>query len=1054
MAAGTWIYERGTTSGGGGPVVAPDAPPVVITDNQAIVDADGQYEVTVGWKPGAGAPTTGVAVFLEDPDLSALAEAPMDGSIALDGTSQLSGKWQPVRETDSFTSPAILKVPAKAADRNVRVYLQAYGQVKNATLIRANKPGATPNVMIFIPAEAGEYISGQEFAWNVTNPSVVIVNDFENPAGPKFHLTFGFTEPSDAIPLPPGLNPFAGVQIVYEYDDGRRAQALFCQANKPSTWISNDYDAAAIHFKVWFCAADDGGNVNTIVKGVTPEVDVTIVYPPAGQASAPDITGLALTNSRFETEPDGTMWALADLHWTVPTSPRYAGVTFYRVDVQPPRQMAIAPAPQTAVTLYVNDWPKTAQAWTIAGIAHDFNGKPSADPTQALPARVPVVTWQMGPPGPGGTGQEFTGLGGAAGASVTFEQQLNSDGIIMMRTKITGWTNPPDNSFGGMSIGRIVSGGAVNTAVYWDAAKGATSFTSDWEPAPAALSWDFYFVSRDMQGHRNSILVGSTPSVLNVAFAPMAGSVLASRYPNSWFDTSEFQWPAGSDGVTSSGPISALQIVAGKIFVGSILRVGGGSGTDAASFKGQQNGQIAVYNASNVLRGWIGEQDSTGTPDNTAPHSIYGGWFAELYVGGTGPPSAPIYANNNGVVIVGGFDVQGSQYPYISIRDNTGIEVGRIGARIGYNQSGIGSGDPAYTIQGAWFREFAYGGQSYSDWRMMARMDASAQNGATVTMRNINNFTINYMQNYPSASNPTNAANTLTFGYDAFEVVTPGGDTRYWKFPGLSLFRTGTTHGALFINRGVILRATDGANRAALVTFNDDTFGSNTPDSWYGALTLANTQGTTVVTMTGGNYTSGILSGVLKLSDGSGTNVFSVNESRNVVVQNNLSCGSLTISGALTTNGLNAGSGAITGGSLNVGSGGVTGGTISGTSLVLGSGSINCGGIVGTSLGLGTGAVTCGTVNASSSISTVDPAGTSGGKGNLSCTTLRQTNDSGTTFICAQNAIWSGQGVQTNSAVYAGSFGINGVAVGASGSFTTADGKTVTVNGGIITKIQ
>jgi hypothetical protein len=334
-----------------------------------------------------------------------------------------------------------------------------------------------------------------------------------------------------------------------------------------------------------------------------------------------------------------------------------------------------------------------------------------------------------------------------------------------------------------------------------------------------------------MQGHRNSILVGSTPAALNVAFAPLAGSVLASRYPNSWFSQTEFQWPAGSDGVSSSGPISALQIVAGKIFVGSILRVGGGSGTDAASFAGQQNGQIAVYNASNVLRGWIGEQDSTGTPDNTAPHSIYGGWFQELYVGGSGPPSAPIYATQAGVVIVGGFDVQGSNYPYISIRDNTGIEVGRIGARIGYNQSGISSGDPAFTLQGAWFREFAYGGQSYSDWRLLARMDASNPAGATVTMRNINNFTINYMQNYPNASNPTNAANTLTFGYDAFEVITPGGNTSYWKFPGISIFRTGTTHGAMLINRGVILRATDGANRAALVTFNDDTFGSNTPDS-------------------------------------------------------------------------------------------------------------------------------------------------------------------------------------------------------------------------------
>ena len=55
---------------------------------------------------------------------------------------------------------------------------------------------------------------------------------------------------------------------------------------------------------------------------------------------------------------------------------------------------------------------------------------------------------------------------------------------------------------------------------------------------------------------------------------------------------------------------------------------------------------------------------------------------------------------------------------------------------------------------------------------------------------------------------------------------------------------------------------------------------------------------------------------------------------------------------------------------------------------------------------------------------------------------------------CIQNGIWIGNGVQCNSDVFGSLFGINGVATGVSGSFTSADGKTVTVTGGIVTGIH
>ena len=266
MPIGRWIYEKTNTSGGGGVVVAPDAPPVVPGVGTAREIYNGLFEVDVPWTAGAGASPdnfAGVAVFLEDPDISTLAEAPLNGTASLDGTSQVSGKWQPVRETDSFTSPAVLQVDGQPAARDIRVYLQAYGKVTNATLVRANKTGATPSVKVTIPAAAGSYVSGQEYAWLITNPSVVTVPDFDNPAGPQYYFTFNYTAPDPSIPLPPGLQPFAGVQTVYEYQDGRRAQAVFLAVNKPDTWISDEYSIGATQtYIIYFCSTDAAGNVN------------------------------------------------------------------------------------------------------------------------------------------------------------------------------------------------------------------------------------------------------------------------------------------------------------------------------------------------------------------------------------------------------------------------------------------------------------------------------------------------------------------------------------------------------------------------------------------------------------------------------------------------------------------------------------------------------------------------------------------------------------------------------------------------------------------------
>src|SRR5262252_3832100 len=113
---GTWIYERGTVTGGGGDGTGaiPDAPPVTIdTDGSGNPDVavedkmDGTVEVAIYWHPDPSATTanfTGVQVFLEDPDISDKPAPHLAGGTQLNDTTQQSGAWKPVHKTDSFES--------------------------------------------------------------------------------------------------------------------------------------------------------------------------------------------------------------------------------------------------------------------------------------------------------------------------------------------------------------------------------------------------------------------------------------------------------------------------------------------------------------------------------------------------------------------------------------------------------------------------------------------------------------------------------------------------------------------------------------------------------------------------------------------------------------------------------------------------------------------------------------------------------------------------------------------------------------------------------------
>lgn len=777
------------------------------------------------------------------------------------------------------------------------------------------------------------------------------------------------TEPPDATnvdwtvlygtPLPrtPGLKPFAGVQIVYEKADGTRTQGQFLDVNKPEEWVSPYFPIGETQtFKVYFVSRDIEGHLNEI-KSVTPFKTVQIVYPPTGQGPTPDVTGFSITNKTHEWELDYTLFAVADFAWTPPDSARYSGVSIYRVGVDPPRLIGTFPASIKKTTVKINDLPDPAQTWTFAAIAYNFDGKPTADPAQypwtgkPEATRVPTATWVVGKPADGGLGIEYAPLVTKAG-TVTTEQILNADGVVMMRHVITGWTEPTgDNRFGGVSIARLAVGVSADTKyTYWDIPKGVTDFTTPWEPAPSARTYRFYFLSRSGEGKRNSV----SPSTLYTVhdFVPIKGDIVPSRLPSGWWNEDEFSWPAQND---PNVDFSVKQIVAPKIYVGSILRVGGGS---TGTLKGLENGQIAVYNSSNKIRAWMGQQDSTLPGGGTA--TVYGGWFYELYIGGDDPSTAPIYTNNAGTVIVGGWDVKGTRYPYISIRNEANLEVARIGARLSVAQSPPVGGDAA-AIAGGWFKELAIGGQSMNDWRVLCKRAATSdtQEQDLIRFRNISKFTIDYAQNFqpPGTTNVNNEPITLAFGFDAY--VADSTDSRYWKIPGLKFARTDQpTNGMVLIHRGIVITGPSNLRKASLVSWNGNQFSDPTNPSsvWWGELALysplTDPSKSGTVLLRGGSaadealpgWAAGSVSGnagcpVFRMMDEAASVNFSVDQRGNVYIRRNAK-----IDGALTVGSMSLASltvtGQIQGGTLLV-QAGATYGAIDAGSLNLHTGSIS-----------------------------------------------------------------------------------------------------------------
>jgi hypothetical protein len=895
-AAGAAAAGQPPTPPGG----IPAAPPVAIQSATLTFRSNKKAEIDVAWAPDSTATTdnfSGAAVYLEDPDISSNKNAPLNGTTPLDGTANLSGKWNPVFENDTLQSPAVLLLDASgttpgSGPRVVRVYLAAYGPHTMPHLVRANQSSPTPSITVNVPAY-GIGNKGMEYAWLISNPTCVATADFNRP-DPNYYLTFGYTPPDPTLPVPPNLGRFAGARIYYVYYDGD-GNPIFPgtdagidippeQSNGGVKSPVYTVGGGGAHFRVYYCSEEkdaNGFHINTLVDGVTPWVDVTVA--PVG--NAPDVTDFRIFNQQDVWQLDGSFVAQASFSWTIPNSVRYAGVRLYLTNVSGGPTPYPAPLTSTQSNVAVNfilqipNVPSSTEAWTIAAISVDTDGKLSDDPANLQ--HSPTVIWNIGPPGPGtpGGGQEYAPLVTInAGASIAATESLSADGVRMVNFGVGSWTEPNSNKFGGAEVAMVINSDPTKPT-YWSVPKGTTSFTTPTMPSfgniGSAVPLDFYIVSDDPQGHKNSLVPGITPDI-HGTYTPTEGQIIAQRFTD--FDTTQFQW--------ASVGLQAYSFQANLIQVGSKLIVGGG-GAQAATFGGSQNGQIAVLDSSGTLIAWMGKQQPT-QGDGTG---IYGGWFKQLWVGGADPRYSPLYIDTYGRVIVGGIaSANGAPYPYISIRDASGVEKGRIGASISTNSGlpgdGTGGGGPAGLTSGAWFTQLAVGGSNLNNWNMLITPDATQALGSNFQLRNVYLFDIDYA----AFSGPmSNNHYKIQFGNSVWAGTTPGA---VWQFPGIHIFEPdgGSQFGATFLSRGVALRGPQSTYPllASFALFNGQSSGADAPGVFWGELVMysPNSPYNQTVYLGSGSATSG--NGYFILRDVNGLQTFAVSINGDVTIKNTL----------------------------------------------------------------------------------------------------------------------------------------------------------------------
>jgi hypothetical protein len=480
--------------------------------------------------------------------------------------------------------------------------LASYSEQAEAELVRANQTGATPNVTLSIAALT--YQSGEEYARLVRNVLATVEYDDSQVASPKYRLVFGWTTPLEAPAA--WQRPFGGVQIVYEYANGQRANGPALNVNETSArsdWF--DLFVGTNPIRVWFVSMDasEEPRLNTIVTGLTPSAVATVTWPLASRPSltpyADNVTGFTATNARYVTNAQGQKALLIDLAWTRPSGAaalaRWGGAVIWLHLPSGDKVQMTGAETGSAVTIESSAFPQSTATWTFYAVSVDNNANANTD-GRSPAVGTPVATISVPPPTAGAAGTEWTSH--VTGASFAAATVTASDGTTQQRITAT-FTAPSDATWGGVEL-RVYSGSTLLASTSATPSPIAVVI-----PNPdAATTVTAKLVSFDVNGRTNTEVAGTPQNTLSIGSA--------------------------------SGTLNGAKLVVASVSTVSLnsteISVGGG---------GSKPGKFGVYNASGSQIGFIGVESGNE-----------GAWFKTLSVGGTSYGTGKIRADSSGNVTI------------------------------------------------------------------------------------------------------------------------------------------------------------------------------------------------------------------------------------------------------------------------------------------------------------------------------------------------------------------------------------------------------------------
>lgn len=459
----------------------------------------------------------GVHCWEEPVDQSASAGVPLNSTATLGGTRNLGGTFAPIDRGYHLTSPVTLYLPRPTQTATRRFYLASYSEQAEAELVRANQTGATPNVTLSIAALT--YQSGEEYARLVRNVLATVEYDDSQVASPKYRILFGWSLPADAPAA--WQRPFGGVQIVYEYANGQRANGPALNVNETSArsdWF--DLFVGTNPIRVWFVSMDasEEPRLNTIVTGLTPSAVATVTWPLASRPVltpyADNVTGFSATNARYVTNAQGQKALLIDLAWTLPSGAaalaRWGGAVIWLHLPSGDKFQMTGAETGSAVTIESSAFPQATATWTFYAVSIDNNANPNTD-GRSPAVGTPVATISVPPPTAGAAGTEWTSH--VTGASFAAATVTASDGTTQQRITAT-FTAPSDVTWGGVEL-RVYSGATLFASTSATPSPIAVAI-----PNPdSATTVTAKLVSFDVNGRTNTEVAGTPQNTLSIGSA-------------------------------------------------------------------------------------------------------------------------------------------------------------------------------------------------------------------------------------------------------------------------------------------------------------------------------------------------------------------------------------------------------------------------------------------------------------------------------------------------------------------------------------------------------